>query len=55
MLRNPLPPPSNPASRLIDQTIEASLSHGVKDQREAEEDARALFKGDGPTESGHHR
>lgn len=34
----------NPASRLIDQTIEASLSHGVKDQREAEEDARALFK-----------
>ena len=34
----------NPAHRLIDQTIEASLQHGVKDEKAAAEDARALYK-----------
>ena len=33
----------NPAHRLIDQTIEASLSHGVKSAAEAAEDAKSLY------------
>ncbi|NNL18015.1 MAG: ABC transporter ATP-binding protein, partial [Boseongicola sp.] len=33
----------NPAHRLLDQTIEASLSHGVKPAGEAAEDATALY------------
>lgn len=33
----------NPAHRLIDQTIEASLGHGVKSSAEATEDAKALY------------
>ncbi|MGI9390237.1 MAG: ABC transporter ATP-binding protein [Boseongicola sp.] len=33
----------NPAHRLIDQTIEASLMHGVKSAAEAAEDAKALY------------
>ena len=33
----------NPAHRLIDQTIEASLRHGIKSERDAEADARALY------------
>jgi peptide/nickel transport system ATP-binding protein len=33
----------NPAHRLIDQTIEASLRHGTKSDAEAREDARALY------------
>ncbi len=33
----------NPAHRLIDQTIEATLSHGVKSAGEAAEDAKALY------------
>ena len=33
----------NPAHRLIDQTIEATLSHGVKTSAEAAEDAKSLY------------
>lgn len=33
----------NPAHKLIDQTIEASLMHGVKSATEAAEDAKALY------------
>ena len=33
----------NPAHRLIDQTIEASLSHGVKSSGDASEDAKSLY------------
>ncbi|MDD9922437.1 MAG: ABC transporter ATP-binding protein [Boseongicola sp.] len=33
----------NPAHRLIDQTIEASLTHNVKPSAEAAEDAKALY------------
>ncbi len=33
----------NPAHRLIDQTIEASLGHGVKSTAEATEDAKSLY------------
>lgn len=34
----------NPAHRLIDQTIEASLMHNVKSSAEAAEDAKALYE-----------
>lgn len=33
----------NPAHRLIDQTVEASVSHGVKPAAEAMEDAKTLY------------
>ncbi|MEL6205307.1 MAG: ABC transporter ATP-binding protein [Pseudomonadota bacterium] len=33
----------NPAHRLIDQTVEATLSHGLRSKGEAEDDARALY------------
>ena len=33
----------NPAHRLIDQTIEATLSHGLRPSEEAQEDAKALY------------
>jgi peptide/nickel transport system ATP-binding protein len=33
----------NPAHRLLDQTVEASLRHGVQGQKTAEADARALY------------
>lgn len=33
----------NPAHRLIDQTVEASLRHGIKSEREAIEDAKRLY------------
>lgn len=33
----------NPAHRLIDQTTEAAMRHGLRSQAEAEEDARALY------------
>ncbi|MFT5659000.1 MAG: peptide/nickel transport system ATP-binding protein, partial [Gammaproteobacteria bacterium] len=33
----------NPAHKLIDQTIEACLSHGISSEEEARSDARQLF------------
>ncbi len=33
----------NPAHRLIDQTVEATLSHGLRPEAEAVEDAKALY------------
>ncbi|MDP9137520.1 MAG: ATP-binding cassette domain-containing protein, partial [Pseudomonadota bacterium] len=33
----------NPAHRLLDQTIETAIGHGVKSRAEAEKDARALY------------
>ena len=34
----------NPSHRLIDQTIESTVRHGVKPEQEAAQDARQLFK-----------
>ena len=44
MSRRAPPPPSTRRTRLIDQTVETAVTHGIMDRTKAEADARDLYR-----------